>query len=940
MNKQFLRFTLYAIIIYVTNNTPNPAIAASQPLWGDGVHIRAVIDEGSDKRHSDQFLNHHYAQTFAANLNLGDPRTVRLIYFLPNDRPYRAPIVQRMKDEIRQIQTLYSEQMSSHGYGEATFRVETDIQGDPMVHRVDGEHPDRYYLRDTLDTVLHEVDQAFNRDANIYFIVVDNSINRIRGNSCRRGLGSSRTKQGGYALLFGGFSRGLAAHELGHAFGLQHDFHDGAYIMSYGSRRNQLSPCHAEYLSMNPHFNPDIPVEEGQPPHIELISSPQYPAGSPSVPVQLKFSDSEGLHQVILFATTVTPHGAAGFLEVKTCRALEGETEAVVEFGYDGVIPSDNSTNLSNPTVHPIAVAAVDMAGNVTRNNFVLLPETYPPLSKISGDNQRGLPNARLRSSFVIQVRDVGYNLTPRRFAVTFTVTAGDGTLSVAHTETNDRGRARSRLTLGPNLGTNTVEVSVAGIEGTVAFNAVAEPATHIPDPNFRAVVEISLNKAEGEPIAPAEMGSFACLEAPGADIRDLTGLEDATNLTGLDLLSNDISDISPVAGLTRLRWIDLTGNNISDISPVAGLTRLRSLFLQNNNISDISPLIANTRFGNGDTVFVNANPLSYLSIHTHIPALRSRGVTVFFDNQAHPALLKISGDNQTGVPTAPLSQPFVVEAQDENGSPLTGVSVRFAITTGDGTLSPANITTDTNGRAQSTLTLGLSLGRHTVEVSAAGIEGPLAFHAIAETEPPPISADVNSDGNVDIFDLVSVVSEFGNTGPNLAADVNGDSVVDIFDLILVAGMFGDIAAAPAAQLQTTLTRTDLQGWLTDAKNLELRDPITKRGLATLEQLLASLAPQEAELLANYPNPFNPETWIPYRLAEDVFVTLTIYDQTGHLVRTLDVGHQIAAAYESRSKAIHWDGRNNLGEQVANGIYFYTLSAGTYSATRKMLILK
>ena len=97
---------------------------------------------------------------------------------------------------------------------------------------------------------------------------------------------------------------------------------------------------------------------------------------------------------------------------------------------------------------------------------------------------------------------------------------------------------------------------------------------------------------------------------------------------------------------------------------------------------------------------------------------------------------------------------------------------------------------------------------------------------------------------------------------------------------------------------------------------------------------------RDSELLANYPNPFNPETWIPYRLAEDAFVTLTIYDGTGQVVRTIDVGHQTAAAYESRSQAIYWDGRNQIGEKVASGIYFYHLSAGDYSATRKMLILK
>ncbi len=107
-----------------------------------------------------------------------------------------------------------------------------------------------------------------------------------------------------------------------------------------------------------------------------------------------------------------------------------------------------------------------------------------------------------------------------------------------------------------------------------------------------------------------------------------------------------------------------------------------------------------------------------------------------------------------------------------------------------------------------------------------------------------------------------------------------------------------------------------------------------------LADLIAYEIPSETELLRNYPNPFNPETWIPYRLASDADVVLTIYDTAGQVVRTLDMGHQTAAVYESRAKAIYWDGRNRFGEQVASGIYFYSLSAGDFSATRKMLILK
>ncbi len=154
--------------------------------------------------------------------------------------------------------------------------------------------------------------------------------------------------------------------------------------------------------------------------------------------------------------------------------------------------------------------------------------------------------------------------------------------------------------------------------------------------------------------------------------------------------------------------------------------------------------------------------------------------------------------------------------------------------------------------------------------------------------------------------------------------------------------MFEEVAAAPSAQPQVpeTLTAVEVQGWLTDAGALEAKDPIMKRGFVVLEQLLVDLTPRETELLTNYPNPFNPETWIPYRLAEDAFVTLSIYDQSGQVVRTIDVGHQVAAVYENRAKAIYWDGRNGLGEQVASGVYFYHLSAGDYSATRKMVILK
>jgi hypothetical protein len=103
---------------------------------------------------------------------------------------------------------------------------------------------------------------------------------------------------------------------------------------------------------------------------------------------------------------------------------------------------------------------------------------------------------------------------------------------------------------------------------------------------------------------------------------------------------------------------------------------------------------------------------------------------------------------------------------------------------------------------------------------------------------------------------------------------------------------------------------------------------------------LGDIIPSQTALLQNYPNPFNPETWIPFALKEDSLVTVNIYDANGNLVRRFDIGKRGAGVYTSRDRALYWDGRNNTGERVSSGIYFYQLRAGDFSATRRMLILK
>ncbi len=256
----------------------------------------------------------------------------------------------------------------------------------------------------------------------------------------------------------------------------------------------------------------------------------------------------------------------------------------------------------------------------------------------------------------------------------------------------------------------------------------------------------------------------------------------------------------------------------------------------------------------------------------------------------------------------------------------------------GDGTL--ATLTFEVEDFKASTVTLS--------EIYLVDADGKRWEAATVDAEvtipPAPAEAifgDINRDGVVNIQDLVIVNARFGESGEN-SADLNEDGLVDIVDLVLVAGALGAEAAAPALYPQALglLTTRDLQGWLSQARQLTRMDPAYLRGITVLEQLLKTLTPKKTTLLPNYPNPFNPETWIPYHLSNNADVQVSIYDTKGVLVRRLDLGYQMAGYYTTRAKAAYWDGKNALGERVASGMYFYHLFAGDYSATRKMLILK
>ncbi len=300
---------------------------------------------------------------------------------------------------------------------------------------------------------------------------------------------------------------------------------------------------------------------------------------------------------------------------------------------------------------------------------------------------------------------------------------------------------------------------------------------------------------------------------------------------------------------------------------------------------------------------------------------------TVEFDTTA---LRYVSGNNSDYLPSGAYFVPPIVK-----GNRVTlGATSLAGNSDGDGIL--ATIIFEVLAVKASTLTLS--------KVVLSGNDAnslPVTVENGQVIKPARRLEDVNGDGEVNILDLAKVASLFGQTVKNREEDVNGDGEVNILDLVMVAEAFSTEQGAPSVHaIRSTLTAVDIQQWLNYAQQLNLEDPEFRKGIAVLKQLLSTLNPNKTVLLANYPNPFNPETWIPYHLARPSDVSISIYAADGKLVRRLELGHQAVGIYESRSSAAYWDGKNALGEPVASGVYFYTLRAGEFTATRKMLIRK
>ena len=494
---------------------------------------------------------------------------------------------------------------------------------------------------------------------------------------------------------------------------------------------------------------------------------------------------------------------------------------------------------------------------------------------------------------------------------------------------------------------------------------------------------------------ALAKLPKLTNIDICGGEISDISPLANLTGLKELYLVGNEISDVSPLAGLSGLTRLNLSENQISDVSSLAGLTNLTWLGINHNQISNLSPLekLSIPIVHHNTRAFPPGGPKiegSWLWVLVPGDSVGNTDWLAQASNGASTEQKVATAGASEGKPVgknewtadniAPVGHNNIGEMLKRQGVGNNGIvygsatlespreqETRMFIAHRDGVkiwLNGELIHQKPDGHwgegYHKFFPVTLNAGTNVLLVvldnhHANEWKGFFGFDVDTEyTVNQPISRtasetpayDVNKDGQISILDLILVGQDFGKAkSTNARSDVNGDGKRNISDLVLVARHLGEITGIPGAPSALAIgnMRLDpavIRTWISQAYVENDGSLAFQQGIANLERLLAMSIPERTALLTNYPNPFNPETWIPYQLSEPAEVTLRIYAVSGALVRTLNLGHQPAGIYHQRSRAAYWNGKNELGESVASGVYFYTLTAEEFTATQKMLIMK
>ena len=784
MKTPLFRFVLCLIVSCLSCITSRQTVAAPFPSTED---ICGVIDYKQGNR--------HYARQLTANLNVGEPRTVRMIHFVPNGGVSKAGVTQKMQTAIRQVQSFYTEQMPRPIVVDATgrhkkdsFRIEMNRDDDPIVHRINGKYPDSYYRdkhhRDIVEAVWKEVSQSFHIGSNVYLVVISNGSSTIGD---VKGVGGRSGKIGGMALVSDDLTWDIVAHELGHAFGLKHNFHDSRYIMAYGGRQDRiLSSCNARFLSKHPYFNDFVSMTTGLLPTIKMTSEDTYRADSESVSIRFTANDSDNqMHQMLVFAKTRKPHSTSGFLELLECNGGRGSSSFSIRFNYNGEIPSDLDTKLSDRESHRFYVQAIDTDGDVSESSFIiseLLASHVTTIESddndiralsfspsghqlaVQGDNIHVWNNAQpswhlsaLRLIYVVKdlSKYVGSSYADNR--VNFTYYYGnmlwdlpfnlqtpilDKDTSAFFSKDGTRLASVSRA--APDvieLWDTTTGEHMRTIEHIHYMNRMlfSPDATILAcegqnlylwdvDTGERITTIISSQPTYGfKSLAFSPDGNVLATRAyhGSRNVIQLWNITTGENLLPLSIHDSHESGENPIVfspdGAT-LAIIDVFGLCLWDVATSNELARIKDIYGEKPVAFSPDGMVIASGHSNGEIQVWN---------------------TAKWMRPRPQALVKMSGDNQQGIPNIALPKPLIVEVADQNGEPYSGAEVTFTITLGAGRLNQRftsiKATTDFNGQAECSLILGPYSGTNIVQVSmgkrkfvtfrAVGVEAPDAIN-------------------------------------------------------------------------------------------------------------------------------------------------------------------------------------------------------------------
>ena len=587
------------------------------------------------------------------------------------------------------------------------------------------------------------------------------------------------------------------------------------------------------------------------------------------------------------------------------------------------------------------------------------LPDKVLP---ISGRNQNGAPGSQLAEPFVVEVQNA--NTEPIvGIPVTFRVTAGGGSVSAATATTDANGQAQTYLTLGRTYGANTVKAGVSGVfrkatfraasEAQVLIDAASRPPMYWINTSTHTLHRLVGGKVETLVSSLQNITSFAVdttngllyfgvkTDANRSEIRrsEMTGENIQTLKSGL--LSVPVS-IALDSANGMLYWTGADGK--IKRTAAAGNTKVTSVLKGLNNPTSLA--VSNGYFywaesrGRIRRVNLAADQKVPIDIATGLGKPVSIAVTKgevywiehFDGGRGRLQRTNLSGTNIEELRTFARDVPFGIAVDDSDN--------KIYWTRSTGTIQRADLA----GRFVIDVVTGLMRPGVIILGGTLPVDKPVVERTtrMAETTTKPhASYDVNEDGRVDNADAELVAYALGTD--NLDYDVNSDGDVNFDDLLLVFdNRDNNAAGAPSVMaVRRTAVQVDrIQAQIEMLLASGDTSLVAQQVLMYLQHLLASARPAETVLLANYPNPFNPETWIPYHLATSTDVKINIYNVQGVLVRALTLGHQSAGYYTGRSRAAYWEGRNALGERVASGIYFYQLEADGISPLWKMVILK